>query len=97
MRRRDFITAIAGSTLAWPLATRAQQGMMPVVAFINGGAPEASARRATGFRSGLSEAGYVDGRNVVVEYHWLEGRYDLLPALMADLVRRGVAVIASAS
>ena len=95
MRRRDFIKATAGAVTAWPLAARAQQAALPVVAFINGGTLEASVRRAASFRTGLSEVGYVEGRNVVVEYHWLEGHYDRLPALMADLVRRGVAVIAT--
>ena len=67
-----------------------------MVAFINGGTPEAAGfpRRLVGFRAGLSEAGYVEGQNVAVEYHWLEGHYDRLPALLDDLVRRGVAVIA---
>src|SRR5215469_5730837 len=95
MRRRDFIKVVTGSAMAWPLTTRAQQTALPVVAFINGSTPEASARRAAGFRTGLSEVGYVEGRNVVLEYHWLEGHYDRLPALMADLVHRGVAVIAT--
>jgi putative ABC transport system substrate-binding protein len=94
MRRRNFIKVIAGSAASWPLTTRAQQ-TAPVVAFINGSTPEASARRAASFRTGLSEVGYVEGRNVVLEYHWLEGHYDRLPALMADLVHRGVAVIAT--
>jgi putative tryptophan/tyrosine transport system substrate-binding protein len=87
MRRRDFIQVIAGSAAAWPLAARAQQPA-PVVAFVNGGTPEPFARRLAGFRTGLSEAGYVEGQNVVVEYHWLEGHYDRLPALLDDLVRR---------
>ena len=65
MRRRDFIKVIAGSAATWPLAARARQPAMPVVAFIDGGTPEASARRVTSFRTGLSEAGYVEGRNVV--------------------------------
>jgi putative ABC transport system substrate-binding protein len=96
MRRRDFIKVTAGSAALLPLAARAQQPALPVVAFINGGTPEAVgfARRLAGFRTGLSEAGYVQGQNVVVEYHWLEGHYDRLPALLDDLVRRGVAVIA---
>ena len=68
---------------------------MPVVGFINGGSADASAARAAAFRKGLNEAGYVEGQNVTVEYHWLEGQYDRLPALVADLVRRRVAVIAT--
>jgi putative ABC transport system substrate-binding protein len=95
MRRRDFIKGIAGSAGAWPLAARAQQAAMPVVAFFSGRSADASVRVATAFRKGLNETGYVEGQNVTVEYHWLEGRYDRLPALMADLVRRQVAVIAS--
>jgi len=94
MRRRDFVKGIAVSS-AWPLAARAQQAAMPVVAFFSGRSADASVRVATAFRKGLNETGYVEGQNVTVEYHWLEGRYDRLPALMADLVRRQVAVIAS--
>ena len=89
MRRREFILLLGGAVTAWPLAAHPQQAALPVVALITGGAPEASVRRAASFRNGLSETGYVEGRNVVVEYHWLEGHYDRLPALMADLVRRG--------
>jgi putative tryptophan/tyrosine transport system substrate-binding protein len=99
MRRRDFIAlsggAAAASSLLRPRAVRAQQRAMPVVAFINGGAPDISALYAAAFRQGLSEAGAIEGQNVAVEYHWLEGHYDRLPALMADLVQRQVAVIAT--
>jgi putative ABC transport system substrate-binding protein len=78
----------------WPLVARAQQTAMPVVGFIRNGTAEANARYVAAFRKGLSETGYVEGQNVTVEYHWLEGSYDRLLELMADLVRRQVAVIA---
>jgi putative ABC transport system substrate-binding protein len=92
MRRREFIAGLGGAA-AWPLVARAQQPVVPVVAFVNMSSADASAGKATAFRKGLGETGYVDGQNVKVEYHWLEGQYDRLPRLMADLVRRRVAAI----
>jgi putative tryptophan/tyrosine transport system substrate-binding protein len=94
MRRREFIAYI-GSAVAWPLAARAQQPAMPIVGFINAGVADTSAGRVAAFRKGLSEAGYAEGQNVLVEYHWLEGDYERLPAVVADLVQRRVAVIAT--
>jgi putative tryptophan/tyrosine transport system substrate-binding protein len=93
MQRREFIAGL-GAAAAWPLAARAEPSL-PVVGFFNGSSAGASAALITAFRNGLAETSYVEGRNVTVEYHWLEGKYDRVPALMADLVRRRVAVIAT--
>jgi ABC-type uncharacterized transport system substrate-binding protein len=97
MKRREFITMLGGAVappaILWPIAARAQQPVMPVVGFVSGQSPEDSARYGAAFRKALNETGYVEGQNVIVEYHWLDGQYDRLPALMADLVRRRVAVI----
>jgi putative tryptophan/tyrosine transport system substrate-binding protein len=92
--RRKFISVLGGTAFAWPLAARAQQAAMPVVGFVNGRSRDSSATITAAFRKGLSETSYVEGQNVAVEYHFLEGRYDRLPELMANLVGRRVAVIA---
>ena len=95
MRRRDFIALLSGVAGNWPLAVRAQQPTMPVVAFLRTGSADTNSRNVAAFRKGLNETGYVEGQNVMVEYYWLEGPYDRLPALIANLVRRQVAVIAT--
>jgi putative ABC transport system substrate-binding protein len=96
MRRRDFITLIGGAGV-WPFAAQAQRPVVPVVGFVDGGAPDVSAPRPTAFRKGLNESGYFERQNVTLEYHWMEGQYDQLPELMADLVHRRVAVIATST
>jgi len=92
--RRELIAALGGAA-TWPLTAHAQQSAMPVVGFIYGGSADGDARFAVAFRKGLNETNAVEGQNVIVEYHWLQGHYDRLPALMADLINRRVAVIAT--
>src|ERR1700681_3596639 len=95
MQRREFIRLLGGAAVTWPFDARAQQPKIPVVGFINGGSPDGYAPYVTGFLHGLHETGYVDGKNVTVDYQWARGQYDRLQVMAADLVLRKVAVIAA--
>jgi len=85
MRRREFLGVLGGAAAVWPLAAQAQQPALPIVGFVNGASAQSYARELAAFLKGLSEAGYVDGKNVVVEYRWADGQNDRPPGILAEL------------
>src|SRR5258708_23659202 len=93
MRRRDLLAMLGGVAMAWSWSPRAQASAMPAIGFLSGRSPDEAAQLLTAFRQGLNETGYVEGKNVGIEFRWAEGHYDQLPALASDLVRRRVAVL----
>jgi putative ABC transport system substrate-binding protein len=93
MRRREFITLVAGTAATWPMAVRAQQSTLPIIGFLHGATAKSYAPMTAAFRKSLGESGYVEGQNVTIEYRWAEGQYGLLPELAVDLVRRQASVI----